>query len=217
MPNTESDTSSESEKEEVAVVKPKSLNRKVTDDTENITIDPSLISKIKLNKVQVRHLKKLQAEAVNGEKPIPPINPIKEAKKAEAKVKRDKVKAEKAAIIAEKKRLDKLLEDEAKKIADIKSKYITFKVPVYNKPKYPAKVAKVVKEVIAKQAKEVIADEADDDETSEEEKPRPPRRRRFQKEKVELDTSDEERIAKLESIDNALTQFAFAPRKRRFF
>jgi hypothetical protein len=214
MPNTDSDTSSESEKEEVAVVKPKSLNRKVTDDTENITIDPCLISKIKLNKVQVRQLKRLQAEVVNGEKPIPPINPIKEAKKAEAKVKRDKVKAEKAAIIAEKKRLDKLLEDEAKKIADIKSKYITFKVPVYNKPKYPAKVARVVKEVIFK---ETEADEADDDETSEEERPKPPRRRRFQKEKVELDTSDEERVAKLESIDKALQSFAFAPRRRTFF
>lgn len=214
MPNTDSDTSSESEKEEVAVVKQRKFTNSKTDDTENITIDPSLISKIKLNKVQVRQLKRLQAEAVNGEKPIPPINPIKEAKKAEAKVKRDKVKAEKAAIIAEKKRLDKLLEDEAKKIADIKSKYITFKVPVYNKPKYPAKVARVVKEVIAK---ETEADEADDDETSEEERPKPPRRRRFQKEKVELDTSDEERVAKLESIDKALQSFTFAPRRRTFF
>jgi hypothetical protein len=214
MPNTDSDTSSESEKEEVAVVKQRKFTNSKTDDTENITIDPSLISKIKLNKVQVRQLKRLQAEAVNGEKPIPPINPIKEAKKAEAKIKRDKVKAEKAAIIAEKKRLDKLLEDEAKKIADIKSKYITFKVPVYNKPKYPAKVARVVKEVIAK---ETEADEADDDETSEEERPKPPRRRRFQKEKVELDTSDEERVAKLESIDKALQSFTFAPRRRTFF
>ena len=214
MPNTDSDTSSESEKEEVAVVKQRKFTNSKTDDTENITIDPSLISKIKLNKVQVRQLKKLQAEAVNGEKPIPPINPIKEAKKAEAKVKRDKVKAEKAAIIAEKKRLDKLLEDEAKKIADIKSKYITFKVPVYNKPKYPTKVARVVKEVIAK---ETEADEADNDETSEEERPKPPRRRRFQKEKVELDTSDEERVAKLESIDKALQSFTFAPRRRTFF
>ena len=215
MPNTDSDTSSESEKEEVAVVKQRKFTNSKTDDTENITIDPSLISKIKLNKVQVRQLKKLQAEAVNGEKPIPPINPIKEAKKAEAKVKRDKVKAEKAAIIAEKKRLDKLLEDEAKKIADIKSKYITFKVPVYNKPKYPAKVARVVKEVIAKES--IEADEADNDETSEEEKPKPPRRRRFQKDKVELDTSDEERVAKLESIDKALQSFTFAPRRRTFF
>ena len=107
------------------------------------------------------------------------------------------------------------MEDEAKKIADIKSKYITFKVPVYNKPKYPAKVARVVKEVIAKES--IEADEADNDETSEEEKPKPPRRRRFQKDKVELDTSDEERVAKLESIDKALQSFTFAPRRRTFF
>lgn len=216
MPNTDADTSSESEKEEVAVevavVKQRKFANSKTDDTENITIDPLLISKIKLNKVQVRQLKKLQAEAVNGEKPIPPINPIKEAKKAEAKVKRDKVKAEKAAIIAEKVRLAKLLEDEAKRIADIKAKYITFKVPIY-KQLHKKKIV-----AIATAAKEVIEDdEADNDETSEEEKPKPSRRRRFQKEKVELDTSDEERVAKLESIDKALEAFAFAPRKRRFF
>jgi hypothetical protein len=217
MSSHQSDTSSESEKEEVAVVpkQKKKFNAKanITDQTETITIDPELIGKIKLHKVQVRQLKKLQAEALNGPKPI---DPVKEAKKEEAKQKRLAAKAEKDKEKAEKERLAKILEDEAKKVAELKSKYITFKVPIY---KY-IKKDKVAKEAVKEAVKESIeADEGDNDVTSEEEKPkeRKPRQRRFQKEKVELDTSDEERVAKLESIDKALNQFAFAPRRRRFF
>jgi len=206
-----SDTSSESENEKVAVVpkQKKKFNAKanVTDQTELITIDPELITKIKFNKVQVRQLKKLQDEAVKGPKPV---DPVKEAKKAEAAQKRLAIKAEKEKEKAEKERVAKLLEEEAKKKAELKSKYITFKVPIYKYIKKDKAVA-AVKESIE-------ADEGDNEETSEEEKPvRKPRQRKFQKEKIELDTSDEERVAKLESIDKALNQFAFAPRKRRFF
>jgi hypothetical protein len=207
-----SDTSSESENEKVAVVpkQKKKFNAKanVTDQTELITIDPELITKIKFNKVQVRQLKKLQDEAVKGPKPV---DPVKEAKKAEAAQKRLAIKAEKEKEKAEKERVAKLLEEEAKKKAELKSKYITFKVPIYKYIKKDKAVAAAVKESIE-------ADEGDNEETSEEEKPvRKPRQRKFQKEKIELDTSDEERVAKLESIDKALNQFAFAPRKRRFF
>lgn len=206
-----SDTSSESENEKVAVVpkQKKKFNAKanVTDQTELITIDPELITKIKFNKVQVRQLKKLQDEAVKGPKPV---DPVKEAKKAEAAQKRLAIKAEKEKEKVEKERVAKLLEEEAKKKAELKSKYITFKVPIYKYIKKDKAVA-AVKESIE-------ADEGDNEETSEEEKPvRKPRQRKFQKEKIELDTSDEERVAKLESIDKALNQFAFAPRKRRFF
>ena len=102
----------------------------------------------------------------------------------------------------EKKKLAKLLKEEQQRMEAIKSTFITLKVPA---PKPRKARVKVDKEQI----------EADDDETEEEEV-RAPRRRRFQKEKVELDTSDEERIAKLESIDKALTQFAFAPRPRKW-
>ena len=70
MSPSSSDISTESESEEVAVVPQpkKKFNAKanITDQTETITIDPELISKIKLHKVQVRQLKKLQAEAING-------------------------------------------------------------------------------------------------------------------------------------------------------
>jgi len=206
-----SDTSSESENEKVAVVpkQKKKFNAKanVTDQTEMISIDPELFTKIKLHKVQVRQLKKLQEESNKGPKPI---DPVKEAKKAEAAQKRLAIKAEKEKEKAEKERVAKLLEEEAKKKAELKSKYITFKVPIYKYIKKDKAVA-AVKESIE-------ADEGDNEETSEEEKPvRKPRQRKFQKEKIELDTSDEERVAKLESIDKALNQFAFAPRKRRFF
>lgn len=211
MKDTESDTSSS--EEEVAVVKQSNQNKKETDQTEIITIDPNLISKIKLNKVQVRQLKTLQRELVTGPKPI---DPVKEDKKAEAKIRRDKVKAEKVAVKTEQVRLAKLAEEEAKKVAELKSKYITFKVPIY---KYIKKdkvaVAKVTK--VAKEAITADDEDGDNDETSEEEKPKALRRRRFQKEKVELDTSDEERVAKLESIDKALQTFTFAPRRRTFF
>jgi len=214
MTHTDSDISSESEKEEVAVVTQKKFPNSKTGQTEIITIDPNLISKIKLNKGQVRQLKTLQRELVTGPKPI---DPVKEDKKAEAKIRRDKVKAEKLAIKTEQARLAKLAEEEAKKVAELKSKYITFKVPIY---KYIKKdkvaVAKITK--VAKESIEADEDDGDNDETSEEEKPAPKaRRRRFQKEKVELDTSDEERVAKLESIDKALQSFTFAPRRRTFF
>lgn len=221
MSSHSSDISTESENEEHAVVPQpkKKFNAKanITDQTETITIDPELISKIKLHKVQVRQLKKLQAEAINGPKPI---DPVKEAKKEEAKQKRLAAKAEKEKEKAEKERLAKILEEEAKKVAERKSKYITLKVPIYKYIKKEKIVEDVVKQVKIKEKppKEVEADEGDNEETSADEKPKPkPRHRRFQKEKVELDTSDEERIAKLESIDNVLNQFAFAPRKRRFF
>jgi hypothetical protein len=206
-----SDTSSESENEQVAVVpkQKKKFNAKanITDQTEMISIDPELFTKIKLHKVQVRQLKKLQEESIKGPKPV---DPVKEAKKAEAAQKRLAIKAEKEKEKAEKERVAKLLEEEAKKKAELKSKYITFKVPIYKYIKKDKAVV-TVKESIE-------ADEGDNEETSEEEKPvRKPRQRKFQKEKIELDTSDEERVAKLESIDKALNQFAFAPRKRRFF
>lgn len=220
MSSHSSDISTESENEERAVVPQpkKKFNAKanITDQTETITIDPELISKIKLHKVQVRQLKKLQAEAINGPKPI---DPVKEAKKEEAKQKRLAAKAEKEKEKAEKERLAKILEEEAKKVAERKSKYITLKVPIYKYIKKEKIVEDVVKQVKVKEKapKEVEADEGDNEDTADE-KPKPkPRQRRFQKEKVELDTSDEERIAKLESIDNVLNQFAFAPRKRRFF
>ena len=102
----------------------------------------------------------------------------------------------------EKKKLAKLLKEEKQRMEAIKSTFITLKVPAIKQRKPRVKVDK-----------EQI--EADDDETEEEEE-KPPRRRRFQKEKVELDTSDEERISKLESIDKVLTQFAFAPRPRKW-
>jgi hypothetical protein len=211
MDREDTDSSSESDKEEVAVVpkqKPKfNAKANITDQTEIISIDPQLFTKLKLHKVQVRQLKKLQEEQSNGPKPV---DPVKEAKKALATEKRLAIKAEKEKEKAEKERLAKLLEEEAKKKAELKSKFITFKVPIYKYIKKD-KVAAAVKESIE-------ADEGDNDETSEEEKPkRKPRQRRFQKDKVELDTSDEERVSKLESIDKALNQFAFAPRRRRFF
>jgi len=101
----------------------------------------------------------------------------------------------------EKKKLAKLLKEEKQRIEAIKSTFITLKVPAVKQRKPRVKVDK-----------EQI--EADDDDTEQEEEK--PRRRRFQKEKVELDTSDEERVAKLESIDKVLTQFAFAPRPRKW-
>ena len=101
----------------------------------------------------------------------------------------------------EKKLLQKLLKEEKERMEAIKNTYITLKVPAVKK-----RAKKVPSE------KEQI--EADDEDT-EKEDVKPPRRRRFQREKVELDTSDEERVAKLESIDQVLNQYPFATRGRR--
>jgi hypothetical protein len=206
------DLSSESENESPEVVKkpynprnrPHNPRGSVTNDTEEITVNPELIAQIKLNKTQVRQLKKLQAATTRTK----PVDEAKEAAKAEAKAKKA---AERAAEKAEKERIKKLLEEEAKKVAETKAKYITFKVPVYKQVK---------KNKVVVEAEAIQADDGDNDETEEEtvvSQVKAPRRRRFQKEKVELDTSDEERVAKLESIDKALNSFAFAPRRRRFF
>jgi hypothetical protein len=199
------DLSSESENDTPVVKKPYNPRANVTNQTEDITVDPALIAQIKLNKTQVRQLKKLQAATTRTPKPV---DEAKEAAKAEAKAKKA---AEKAAEKAEKERVKKLLEEEAKKVAETKAKYITFKVPVYKQIK---------KNKVVVEAEAIQADDGDNDETEEETvapQVKAPRRRRFQKEKVELDTSDEERVAKLESIDKALNSFAFAPRRRRFF
>ena len=102
---------------------------------------------------------------------------------------------------AEKAKLAKLLKEEKERMEYIKKTFITLKVPPVKK-----REKKVPSE------KEQI--EADDEDTEQEEV-KAPRRRRFQKEKVELDTSDEERVQKLESIDQVLNQYPFAHKGRR--
>jgi hypothetical protein len=166
---------------------------KVSEPVPSLLISKELLTQIKLTKKQINELKKLE-NMKNGD-----VRVKKERTPAQLlyiKNKQEKAKAAKEAK-----------EAAEKAIQERKEKYIEIPIP-------PKKV---------KPKKQVVIEVTDDDTNNTEETDddiKPPRtvrrRQRFQKDKVELDTSDEERIQKIETLEKVINQFAFAPRRRRF-